>query len=226
MSKEFRPILGVGRDRKGGFTDELQRLEEEKKLANDRLRDLSERLNLLEDENRKLLEEIKKLQEMVDERERRIEELLKKIKDLELGKNLAEELPKAIEERLLKIKEELKGDFLKISKEIIREFLLRDAIPKEDLLIRILKEVFDKFVDLKGSVNVVVNVNDIERVREYISRIKEKLGDKVEIEIIPSEEVSEGEVRIETPKFIIERKHGEIFEEIFEEVVKSAFKGR
>ncbi|MDQ7082633.1 MAG: hypothetical protein Q9N34_06540 [Aquificota bacterium] len=60
----------------------------------------------------------------------------------------------------------------------------------------------------------------MDRVLDLTADLKAKIGDRVEIEVSSDPGLAEGEVRIETPKFIIERRHGEILEEVFREVIK------
>ncbi len=222
MSKEFRPIFGSTETetQEVKFKDEVQKLREEKERAEARASELEERLSLLEKENRELLEEIRKLKEELAKREERLEKALEELKAHELQKDVVGEISKRLEERLEKVKEELKGEFLELSKEMIKEFLLTDAVPKEELVTKILSDVFDRMVDLKGSVKVVLNPSDMDRVFEFIAGIREKLEGKVDIEVVGSEQLKPGELKIETTKFVIERKHEEILEEVFREAIR------
>ncbi len=124
------------------------------------------------------------------------------------------------EERLKELQEELET-----LREVIKEFLLSDVVPKEDLVTKILEEVFERSFDLKGSVKVVLSPSDIDRAFDFIAGLKEQLGGKVDIEVIKDKSLKAGEIRIETPKFVIERKHEEIMEEIFREVLGHALEG-
>lgn len=225
MSKDFKPLFGTGLGESLKFRDEVQRLREEKRIAEERLRELEEQLERLERENRELLEEVKRLRQEVEERDRKLEEISERLKNLEIEREIAEKVAEKIEESLSKTKEELRNGFINLSKEVLREFLMTDVLPREELLLKILDEVFEKFVDLKGSVRVVLNPADMGSVLEFIGGIKEKLGEKVDIEVVSSEEIKPGEVRIETPKFIIERKHEEALEEVFREAVRRVLEG-
>ncbi len=222
MSKEFRPIFGSTETetQEVKFKDEVQKLREEKERAEARASELEERLSLLEKENRELLEEIRKLKEELAKREERLERALEELKAHELQKDVVGEISKRLEEKLDKVKEELKGEFLELSKEMIKEFLLTDAVPKEELVTKILSDVFDRMVDLKGSVKVVLNPSDMDRVFEFIAGIREKLEGKVDIEVVGSEQLKPGELKIETTKLVIERKHEEILEEVFREAIR------
>ena len=224
MSKEFRPIFGSAEPGglSTGFKDEVQKLREEKERAKTRISELEEKLSLLERENQELLEEVRKLREELKEREGRLEKALEELRAYELKKDVAQEVVKGVEERLGKVKEDLRGEILELSKEMIKEFLLTDAVPKEELVTRILNDVFDRVVDLKGSVKVVLNPSDMDKVFEFIAGIRERLGDKVDIEVVGNDELRPGELKIETPKFVIERKHDEILEEVFREALKNA----
>lgn len=218
MSKEFKPLLDSTDpvDPGTSFREELQRLIEER----DRFK---ARLSELERERERLLEEVRRLKEELGEREERLKGALEEIRAHKLQRELLQEVVGSLEERLERFKEELKGDFLELSKRMIREFLLSEAVPKEELVIRILGEVFDEVVDLKGSVKVFLNPSDIERALEFIGGIRERLRDKVDIDILGSEDLRRGELRVETAKFVIERKHEEIIEEVFRGVLKDAF---
>ncbi len=225
MSKEFRPIFGSAEPQSpptAGFKDELQRLREEKEEAQARISELEEKLSLLEKENRDLLEEVKKLREELLERESRLEKTLEDLRSYEIKKVLAQEIVENLTRQLDKVREELKGEFLELSKEMIKEFLLTDVVPKEELVTKILSDVFDRVVDLKGSVKVVLNPTDMDKVFEFIAGIKERLGDRVDIEVVGNDKLRPGELKIETTKFVIERKHEEILEEVFREALKNA----
>ena len=225
MSKDFKPLFSSTLEYSLKFRDEVQKLREEKRVAEEKLRELEEQLERLERENKELLEEVKRLRQEVEERDRKLEEISERLKSFEIEKEIAEKVAERIEESLSKTKEELRSSFINLSKEILKEFLMTDVLPREELLLKILGEVFEKFVDLKGSVRIVLNPTDMGSVLEFIGGIKEKLGDRVDIEVVSSEEIKPGEVRIETPKFIIERKHEEALEEVFREAVRRALEG-
>ncbi len=225
MSEKFRPLFGVETVGTRGFKDDFQRLLEEKNSLERELKVLEERLKEIEGENRQLLEEVRKLREELNQKNSRIEELVSELVDARLKKALAERLTANIEKALKNAKEELRGDFIELSKEVIKEFLMTDVIPKEEIVTRILEEVFEGSFDFKGNVKVFLNPSDMDRVFEFIAGIREKLGEKIDIEVLADERLQPGELRIETPKFIIERKHAEIIEEVIGEVLKRVFEG-
>ncbi len=202
------------------FKSLVSRLEEEKKQAQDRIAILEEELRRLREENERLLKEIEELKREILKRDRKIEELLELIKTKETFESFMSQLINTIENSGKGIKEELKNDFLHITQEIIKEFLLSDFVPKENVVKKILEEVFEKSVDIKGSVKVFLNPHDFSRLKDYIESLKEKLKDKIEIEFVQDSGLKEGEIKIDTPKYIIERKHEEVFEEVFKEVIE------
>ncbi|EDP76585.1 FliH/SctL family protein [Hydrogenivirga sp. 128-5-R1-1] len=226
MSKNFRPLFGLeAPEGSEEFRNEVHKLLEEKNNLEEELRRLEDKLKSLEEENRTLLKELKSLREELAQKSSRVEELVSELVDARLKKSIAERLTSRIQESLDKAKEDLKEDFLKLSKEIVKEFLMTDVIPKEDIVTRILGEVFESSLDLKGSVKVFLNPADMERVFDFIAGIREKLSEKVDIEVLGDESLQPGELRIETPKFVIERKHGEIIEEVMREVLGRVFEG-
>jgi len=226
MSENFRPLFGLETPQGSeSFKDEIHKLLEEKRSLEEELRRLEEKLRSMEEENHTLLEEVKSLREELVEKSSRIEELVSELVDARLKKSIAERLTLRIQEELKKTREELKEDFLRLSREIIKEFLMTDVIPKEDIVTKILGEVFESSLDLKGSVKVFLNPVDMEKVFDFIANIREKLSDKVDIEVLGDEKLQPGELRIETPKFVIERKHSEIIEEVMKEVLRRVPKG-
>ncbi len=225
MSKDFRPIFRIEPSQEGDFRGETQKLLEEKRLLEERL-DLLERELRAERERRaSLSSEVESLKKELEEKEAKIQSLLSELLDAKLKKVLAQKLLSEVEEGLKKAKEELKGEFINFSKEVIKEFLLTDAVPKEELITRLLEEVFERSFELKGEVKLFLNPKDMERAFEFVASVKEKLKDKIEIEVIRDESLEVGEVRVETPKFVIERKHPEIVEEIVQEVLKNEDEG-
>ncbi|WP_457601504.1 FliH/SctL family protein [Hydrogenivirga sp.] len=226
MSENFRPLFGVeSPDKPDEFKDEVHKLLEEKKLLEEEVRSLESRLKTIEEENRQLLEELKKIREELSQKNSRIEELVSELVDARLKKVLAEKLTANVERALRNAKEELRNEFIGFSKEVIKEFLMTDAVPKEEIITRVLGDVFEGLFELKGSVKVFLNPADMDKVFEFIASIKEKLGDRVDIEVLGDESLQPGELRIETPKFVIERKHDEIIGEVIEEVLKRVFEG-
>ncbi len=227
MSKEFRPIFGVEDTpvSSSELKDDLQKLQEEKRRAEERLKVVEDRLRTLEQENRKLLEEIKKLHQDITEKDKKMEAMIAEIKNKELAEKLIRELAESIDRGLSEAKEKLRDEFIQISREVIKEFLMSDVVPKEEIVTKILDAVFNRIIDLKGSIKIHLNPSDVDRAFEFIGNIKEKLGNKIDIDISPDPELKVGEIKIETSKFVIERKHEEILEEIFREVLKRVFEG-
>jgi len=226
MSKEFRPIFDVrkselkplieapanqGQDHR---TQPQESLEELKAY----IRDLEERLKALSQERDRLERDLK-------EKEREIYQLKEKTALLGKKEALLTEIYAKIQEGIENTRESITKDFVEIGKKVIKEFVMTDLLPKEEVVVKILKQVFEKSLDLRGTVKILLNPSDVERVYDLIGELRERLSDKVDIEIESDEGLREGEVRIETPKFLIERKHEEILEEIFREVVKDVLEG-
>ncbi|RLJ71523.1 flagellar biosynthesis/type III secretory pathway protein FliH [Hydrogenivirga caldilitoris] len=226
MSKNFRPLFSVESTKSSReFRDETHKLLEEKKLLEERVKELEERLRSLEAENGALTQELSHLKEELAEKNSRLEKLLSELTSAKLEKKITEELINKVKESVDSMKENLKSDFVRLSKEVIKEFLLTDVIPKEELVTKILNEVFEGSLELRGSVKVYLNPADMDKVFEFIAGVKEKLGGKVDIEVLPDQGLAPGELRMETPKFVIERKHEEITEETIGEVVKRVLEG-
>jgi len=102
---------------------------------------------------------------------------------------------------------------------------MTDVLPKEEVITKVLEEVFTRVADLKGSVKVYLNPQNVDGAYELTGAFSDKISGRIEIEILADSSLREGEVVIETPKFVIERKHDEILEEIFREVLKRVLEG-
>ena len=238
MSDNFRPLIALFRgeerektavkeepkkeDREKEFKAQIEKLLKEKKEAEDRAVLLEEELKKLRQENEALLKEIQDLKREIEARDQKLDQLLERIKNLEIKRELIDRLERDLTEAFESTKGELKNIFIDIAKETIKAFLLSDVVPKEEVVTRVLSEVFEKLVDIKGSVKINLNPKDKERVEEFLKEIRERFGDKIELEVISDESLAEGELKVETPKFVIERKNEEIYEEVFREAVKVA----
>lgn len=204
MSEGFRPIFSRKEKESPPFTNELQKLLEEKEKA---LEEKEEKLRFLE-------EEIERLGKELEAKERRLKDLEEELSIHKMKAGILENLEKEVKVSLKNVKESLKEDFLTLAKDVLREFLLSDAVSKEETLLKVLGNVFDGSLELKGSVRIYLNPSDVERVHELVGELAEKLRDKMEVEIIADSGILPGELRIETPKFIVERKHDEMLEEV------------
>jgi flagellar biosynthesis/type III secretory pathway protein FliH len=226
MSENFRPLFGIETPKRvDTFKDKLQKVLEEKSHLEEELKKLREELLKEKKEREKLERETEHLREELVKREKEVEELTSQLSEIKLKKDFAEKVVEKVAGNIQKAKEELKDEFIEFSKEIIKEFLLTDVVPKEELITRILEEVFEGGLELRGSVRVFLNPSDMDRLFDFMAGIKEKLENRVDIEVVADEELKPGELRIETPKFVLERKHGEIVEDIVREVIKRVFEG-
>ncbi len=227
MSKEFRPIFAVSGPVKQipSFKDDLQKLAEERRRLEKELSRAHSELESLRMEKTQLERELEKLRQTLSLREEELRKVSETLKSVESSRKLAEELAEKITSQLRGVRESLKNDFVHIAMEVLREFLMTDVVPKEEVITKILEEVFTKAVDLRGSVKVHLNPQDVDRAYEFIGSLSDRLSGRVEVEIVADSSLSEGEVRVETPRFIIERKHDEILEEIFREVLKRVLEG-
>ncbi len=227
MSKEFRPIFGNPKSSISGqsFEDKMQSIIKEKAQTEKRLRELQERLDTLSRENKVLKEEISNLRITLQQKEAQIESLNDSLKTLQKEQLVAQELDKTLKESLNGVKEQLLADFASLSKEVIRGFLMTDMIPKEEVVAKVLRDVFENMVDIKGVVKVSMNPIDLEKIYEFIANLRKQFGDRLDLNVVTDEGLKEGEIRVETPKFIIERKNREMLEEVFKEVMGRVLKG-
>ena len=98
-------------------------------------------------------------------------------------------------------------------------------IPKEEVVAKVLRDVFENLVDLRGTVKVSMNPIDLEKIYEFIANLRKQFGDRLDLNVVTDEGLKEGEIRVETPKFIIERKNEEVLEEVLKEVMGRVLKG-
>ncbi len=222
MSKRFRPIFGIGSKTEEAFKDDTKRILEEKRSLEERLKRLQADMEALKEENTSLKEDLAKARQDLESKEAEVQKLKDELSKRETVEKIVQELSRSLDEILKKAKEDLREDFVRLTKEVIREFLMTDVIPKEMVVTTILEEVFGRVADLRGRITVYLSPKDVDRAFDTLGEIRDKLGDRVEIEVSSDPTLLEGEVKIETPKFVIERKHEEILEEIFREVIRRA----
>ncbi|MDQ7038369.1 MAG: FliH/SctL family protein [Aquificota bacterium] len=218
MYKRFRPIFGTKDETT--FQDRTREILEERNRLEERIRELEREVETLTNRNKALEEDLRRLEEEIRRKEEDLKVLREKLSSAKTSSELAESIARSIEDVLDRVKEDLKEEFLSLSRLVIKEFLMTDLIPKEGVVTRILEEVFGRITDIRGRVTVHLSPKDVDRVLDLTADLKAKIGDRVEIEVSSDPGLAEGEVRIETPKFIIERRHGEILEEVFREVIK------
>ena len=209
MSKKFRPLFSV--EGKETLREDVSRAV---------INQLRREVEALSKENATLKEEIERLRAEIEERNSEMRSLREEVRREETQRRVMEEFRRVFEDRRERLKGELREEFLGIARAVIEEFLMSDVIPKGDVVMRVLEEVFEKVTDLKGKIGVFLNPRDVERVRDLLDRVRREMGGKVEIEVVTDSTLSEGEVRVETPRFVIERKNREALEEIFGEVMR------
>ncbi len=220
MSKDFRPIFSTSLERLTSFQDSAEKGEKEKRKLQEELSLARQEVTKLREENRILREKLKELEEIIKQKEKELTDKSRQLESRETVFKMITELEKKLKSQLTEVKDKLRNDMVQLALAVLKEFLMTDVLPKEEVITRILEEIFSGSIDLKGSVKIFLNPTDIDRAYEFVGTIDEKLSDRVEVEITSDPNLSRGEIRVETPKFIIERKEGEILEEIFREVVK------
>ncbi len=226
MSKDFRPIFDVQKaDIRKLIPSTDQKDSEKKESKEESVEGLRKAINSLQEEVSALRAEREMLKRTLQDKEEELSRLKEKMDLLGRKDHLLSEVYTKILEGLEEARESVKKDFLEIGKRVIKEFLMTDLVPKEEIVTRILNQVFEKSLDLRGTVKILLSPSDVERVYDLIGDLRERLSEKVDIEIEADQSLREGEVRIETPKFMIERKHDEIIEEIFREVIKDVLEG-
>jgi flagellar biosynthesis/type III secretory pathway protein FliH len=224
MSKKFRPIFEISK----GESFLLNGREEKKTHQQDpekELRRLQEKVTSLEREKENLIREVATLKELLSAKEKEVEKLRELRKEEKVSEEILREISMVLGKGFEGVVKDIKKEYLEIARKVIKDFLLTDILPKEEIVIKVLSQVFEKTLDLKGSVSIHLNPSDVDRVYDFVGELREKLSEKLDIEIEPDPTLKEGEVRVETPKFIIERKHDEILEEIFREAIKNVLEG-
>ncbi len=237
MSKSFKPIFtpiggaepqgdnSKGAEEKTNFQAQIEQLLKEKAVAEREIERLKKELELTSGEKKKLERLIARLREELDHKNERLKELENSLKETETLNSMIEKFCLSLKEDIFRTKHRLIGDFVQISKRVLKEFLMSDVLPKEDLVSKVLEEVFREVINIKGSVVVFVNPNYMNKVLEFVAHMKDKAGNTIEIEVEEDSSLKEGEVRIESPKLIVERLNDEALEEIFHEVLRDALEG-
>ena len=238
MYKRFKPLFGKSQEEEDGekfvkeaerlkLQEEISRLKAQKENLEAQVKSLNFKLTEAQEERKKLLQEIENLKAELSLRDRQIEDLKSQVENLKSEKTALENIRTQIVDSLNNCKEEifaqLKKSFLIIGKEAVKEFLLSDEIPKEDLVEKLLEEIFRSEFELKGYLKVVVNPKDRKIVEEFFG--KADLYGEIDLDIREDETLMRGEIKLETPKFLIERNHREIADTVVKEVIAREFKG-
>ncbi|NPA40847.1 MAG: hypothetical protein GXO18_01030 [Aquificae bacterium] len=228
MSKEFKPLFGIEKvqeEEEKTFQEDLNRILKEKNRLENLVKTLEEELKTLQQEKKKLLEERNTLRIRLEEMEGEISKLKHSLQENKVQEEIIHKLAQNIKGEVDKVKEEVREEFIQLSKVVLKEFLMTDFLPKEELISKVLEGIFERGIDLKGELKVFVNPSQVEGVFEFIAGLGERMEDKFNIEVVGDETLKVGEVRVESPKFVIERLNEEAIEEIFREVVRNALEG-
>lgn len=176
---------------------EMEKLKEE-------LGNLRARLESLEREKKKAIEERDHVLRELEEK-RAVESILGR---------LSEKLPDVLKN----IKGSIKQEVIELVSRLLRDILLTELIPKEELLIRVLSKALDSGIELKGQITIHLNPKDFHRISFLLESLRERMGDEVQLSITAKEELKEGEFIIETPKLWIERLYDDILHDLLESV--------
>ncbi|MEJ5338522.1 MAG: FliH/SctL family protein [Aquificaceae bacterium] len=176
-------------------------------------------------EREKLKEEIGtlkfQLENLERERAKVLEERDMALKELE-EKRAVEKILENLSERLIEafknIRVNMKEEVIELVSKLLRELLVTDLIPKEDVILRALSKVLESGVELKGQVVLYLNPKDFHRISHHLESLKERLGDGVQISPVVKGELKEGEFLIETPKLWIERRYDEVLQDLLEDM--------
>ncbi len=231
MSKKFRPLFPIDsseakeREESNSFNETLNNILREKAQVEKELEAVKKQLTLLRKEKEELLARINQMESDLRGREEEIDKLRKALQDAKVEEGLTNELCSKLTLDVHSLRTKLLEDTLDISKKVLKDFLMTDILPREELITRVLEGIFEESIRLKGNVKIFVNPVHIDTVFNLIGELKAKADSELEIEVVGDESLNIGEVRVESPRFVIERLNDEAIEEIFREVLKSALEG-
>ncbi len=231
MSKKFRPLFPIDsseakeREESNSFNETLNNILREKAQVEKELEAVKKQLTLLRKEKEELLARINQMESDLRGREEEIDKLRKALQNAKVEERLTHELCSKLTLDVHSLRTELLEDTLDISKKVLKDFLMTDILPREELITKVLEDIFEESIRLKGNVKIFVNPVHIDTVFNLIGELKAKADSELEIEVVGDESLRVGEVRVESPRFVIERLNDEAIEEIFREVLKSALEG-
>ena len=235
MSKKFRPLFptptgssqndGNRKEKEPDFEETLNHILEEKSRLEEQLKDISGELEALRREKEELLGRIRDMEDDLKSREEQINKLKETLQNVKVEESLTKELCSKLTLDIQSLREQLLSDTVEISKKVLMEFLVTDILPREELITKVLEGIFEETIRLKGDIKIFVNPVHIDTVFNLIGELKAKTDSELEIEVVGDESLNIGEVRVESPRFVIERLNDEAIEEIFREVLKSALEG-
>ncbi len=230
MSKEFKPIHdehGNMSNRSNPANKSISEQLVECREAYEKLRELYEREvgeykkknEDLKRERDAYMEENKRLKEELSTLKERIEKLERELYEEKLKENVIKGVCEATKESISSKKLEISREMAEVSKIALKKLVLSDYVPHEEIIGRVLTEIFDRSLELSGSLNIYVSKEDIVRVEGSINMLKTQIPE-LQINLLVDENLKEGEIKVETEKFWIERKYDDIVEDIIDEVMK------
>ncbi len=217
IDEKERELLEL-RDKVRSLSEEKDKLSETLKALGEERDKLKAQVESLQKEREELLKRIEELSSKVSQLESSLEgeKLLKKLTDL-----LKEEITKGINNSL----DTLRREFVELTKEALRELLLNEELPIDELAEEIVKSAFEELTQLRGSVKVYVSPEDYDRIGAFILELKAGLGETLDISHFEDKGLKRGEIRIDTPRLVVERRHEEYLEEVMGRVIRNVFKG-
>ncbi len=230
MSKEFKPIHNEHGNMSSKSKSEGKSISEQlieckeayERLSNLYKKEIEEYKNIndkLTKERDKYLEENKKLTADLESLKKRISELERELYEEKLKEKIINDVCESTKEFISSKKFEISREMAEVSKIALKKLILSDYIPHEEIIGRVLTEIFDRSLELTGSLNVYVSKEDIVRVEGSINMLKSQIPE-LQINLLVDENLKEGEIKVETEKFWIERKYDDIVEDIIDEVLK------
>ena len=230
MSKEFKPIHNEHGNMSNKSKPANKSISEqliECREAYERLKELYERevgeykkkSEDLKRERDVYMEENKRLKEELSALKERVEELERELYEEKLKENVIKSVCETTKESISSKKLEISREMTEVSKIALKKLVLSDYIPHEEIIGRVLTEIFDRSLELSGALNIYVSKEDIVRVEGSINMLKTQIPE-LQINLLVDENLKEGEIKVETEKFWIERKYDDIVEDIIDEVLK------
>ncbi|SHK24582.1 hypothetical protein [Thermocrinis minervae] len=174
--------------------------------------ELSTRIQELQEEKEKFSQELLDLKR---EKELLLEELAKRAKIEELMQNLKEEILKKIAFEKEKIAIELKELIVDAMKKLLDIW----ELPKEKALEKALKEFFELSLEIDGTLKMYTNPKNVETLKKLWNGLQ---LESIEVQILPREDLMEGELIIDSHRFTLVSKHLDNLEAILEEKLKDA----
>lgn len=228
MSKEFKPI----HDQHGNNISEnspgrslAQQLIECKESYERLLEKYNKEVSFYREESEKYKKEKERYLNELEETKARLESVVKErnrlkeeIENMRYKEKVINEVCESVKGTIASKKFEISREMVEVAIIVLKKLLLSEYIPHEEIINRVLSEIFDRSIELQGSLNIFVSKEDIVRLEGSINLLKSKMPE-LNINMLVDETLKAGEVRVETSKYWIERKYDDIIEDIFEEVL-------